>query len=152
MKHIATLWFIGYMPVAPGTFGTIAAFLVYVALQPPPALHLLLVLVIVPLGIVAAHRTEKMLREKDSSHIVIDEFCGYLCSVLFLPSSVRSALTAFILFRLFDILKPFPIRRIESSLGGGIGIMADDILAAIYTNISLRVLFAMSPTLIACPR
>lgn len=151
MKHIATLWFIGYVPVAPGTFGTIAAFLVYVALQPSHSLHLLMVLVLVPLGIMAAHRAERMLAEKDSSHIVIDEFCGYLCSLTFIPFSVGSAVMAFILFRLFDILKPFPIRRIEFFLGGGIGIMADDVLAAVYTNISLRVLCAMSPAFIACP-
>ena len=90
-------------------------------------------------GIISSHHAERLLNSKDSRHIVIDEFCGYFLSVLFIPFSINYALAAFFLFRFFDILKPFPIKKIEAALVGGIGVMADDIMAAIYTNIILQI-------------
>ncbi len=89
------------------------------------------------LGIITSHRTEKLLG-KDSGYIVIDEFCGYLISVLFIPKNISYLLAAFVLFRAFDILKPPPIRKIEETVTGGAGIMLDDVLAGIYTNICLQ--------------
>lgn len=145
VKFVATLGFIGYLPLAPGTFGTVIGLLVIMMLKPPELLHATFALIMVPVGIITSHRTEILLREKDSRHIVIDEFCGYLFSLLFIPFSYSAALTAFFLFRLFDILKPFPIRTLESSLSGGIGIMADDLLAGIYTNVVLQILLARRP-------
>ncbi len=144
-KFIATLGFIGYLPLAPGTFGTIFALLIFIVLKPSAFLHLLILLIIIPTGIISAHRAEIILHERDSRHIIIDEFCGYFFSLILIPASVNSALIAFFLFRFFDILKPFPIRTIESSLSGGIGIMADDIMAAIYTNIILQILITINP-------
>ena len=139
LKKIATLGFIGYAPFAPGTFASLAAFLVYVLLRPSAALNLFILLLVVPLGIVSSHYAEIMLNEKDSKHIVIDEVCGYFISVLFIPFNVGYALAAFFLFRIFDILKPFPIRRIERILKGGTGVMADDLAAAFYTNAILQI-------------
>ena len=139
-KYIATLGFIGYLPAAPGTFGTLCAFLVFILLKPSSFLHLLILLIIIPVGILSAHRAEMLLNDKDSRHIVIDEFCGFSFSLIAIPFSISYLLIAFFLFRIFDILKPFPIRTIESSLSGGMGIMADDIMAAIYTNIILQIL------------
>ncbi len=89
------------------------------------------------LGVPVSHHAEKQLG-KDSGHIVIDEFSGYLISVLFIPRSLGYLFAAFILFRIFDILKPPPIRKIEESVPGGAGIMADDVLAGIYANICLQ--------------
>jgi phosphatidylglycerophosphatase A len=91
------------------------------------------------LNIILKYIAEKVLHERDSSHIVIDEFCGYLFSMLFIPFSITNALAAFFLFRVFDILKPFPIRKSETVLKGGYGIMADDIMAAVYTNVILQI-------------
>lgn len=139
LKYIATLGFIGYIPVAPGTFGTLTAFLFYILLRPSPFIHIVILFLIIPIGIISSHHAERLLNRKDSRHIVIDEFCGYLLSVLFIPYSISYALAAFFLFRFFDILKPFPIKKIENALRGGTGVMADDIMAAIYTNLILQI-------------
>ena len=140
LKYIATLGFIGYLPVAPGTFGSLVAFALFTILKPTIYIHIIILCLAIPLGFISSHRAEILLNDKDSKHIVIDEFCGYLLSVLFIPFSIGYALTAFFLFRFFDILKPFPIRRIETALSGGKGIMTDDIVAAIYTNLCLQML------------
>src|SRR4030066_1328013 len=139
LKYIATLGFIGYLPVAPGTFGSLVAFAFFILLKPSTFIHIFLLLLIVPIGIISSHHAERLLNDKDSRHIVIDEFCGYLISVLFIPRSMGYAITAFFLFRFFDILKLFPIRKIESVLSGGKGIIADDIAAALYTNLILQI-------------
>jgi len=138
LKYIATLGFIGYLPFAPGTFGSLAAFTVFALLKPSIFIHIIILLFIIPVGIISSHHAERLLNDRDSRHIVIDEFCGYLISVLFIPHSTGYAITAFFLFRFFDILKPFPIRKIESVLSGGKGIIADDIAAALYTNLILQ--------------
>lgn len=139
LKYVASLGFIGFIPVAPGTFGTLFAFIIFIILKPSSLAQILILIFALPLGIVSSHRAERLLNEKDSKHIVIDEFCGYFFSVLLIPFSITNALTAFFLFRVFDILKPFPIRKIETLLKGGIGIMGDDIMAAIYTNMILQI-------------
>jgi phosphatidylglycerophosphatase A len=139
LKQIATLWFIGYLPVAPGTFASLFAFVLFILLKPSLPAHITLLLIITVVGIISSHVTEILLNEKDSGHIVIDEVCGYFVSVFFLPCSPGYAVAAFFLFRFFDILKPFPIRHIESAMKGGLGIMTDDILAGIYTNVILQI-------------
>lgn len=93
---------------------------------------------LIPIGVVSSHRAEKFFGTKDSRCIVIDEFCGYFLSVVLVPFSYVGALFAFFFIQVFDILKPFPIKKIESVLSGGKGIMADDIMAAIYTNLILQ--------------
>ena len=138
-KYIATLGFIGYLPVAPGTFGTLAAFIFFIFLKPSSFIHIVLLFFILPVGIISSHHAERLLDSKDSRHIVIDEFYGYLLSVLFVPYSMSYAIAAFFLFRFFDILKPYPIKKIEAIVRGGAGVMADDIMAAIYTNVILQI-------------
>jgi phosphatidylglycerophosphatase A len=142
LKNIATLGFIGYLPFAPGTFGSMVALIFFLLLRPSTPVHIIILVLIIPVGIISSHHAEKFLNEKDSRHIVIDEFCGYLISVLFVPSGTGYALAAFFLFRFFDILKPFPVRKIGIVLSGGKGIMADDIAAALYTNLILQILRA----------
>jgi phosphatidylglycerophosphatase A len=139
LKQIATLWFIGYLPVAPGTWAS-AAGLIFVALAhlSSGALTVLLLAVTI-LGIIAAGTAEKVIGEADSGHIVIDEFAGYLASVVFVPHTYGYLIAAFLLFRFFDILKPFPIGKVESRLSGGLGVMADDILAGIATNLVIQI-------------
>ncbi len=89
------------------------------------------------LGIITSHNAEKMLG-KDSTHIVIDEFCGYLLSVAFIPKSTIYLLSGVMLFRIFDVIKPPPIRQLEKTIPGGAGIMIDDILAAVYSNVCMQ--------------
>jgi phosphatidylglycerophosphatase A len=134
---IATVGFAGYFPFAPGTAGTAAGFLFLLLLRPSDAGLLFIILPLFIAGVLASHNAEKVLG-KDSGHIVIDEFCGYLLSVAFLPRSMGYLIAAFFLFRFFDIVKPPPVRNAENYFSGGMGIMLDDVLAGIYTNICLQ--------------
>lgn len=137
LKTLATLGPVGYLPAAPGTWGSLAALAVVVLFRPSPPVHLLVTVLVVVIGTAAAQEAERLLGKKDSGHIVIDEFAGYLCAMAFLPRSAGYLLASFILFRIFDILKPPPFRRLEG-LSGGPGIMADDIAAGVATNLMLQ--------------
>ena len=134
---IATLGFIGFLPHAPGTFGTAVCFIFMIILQPNDIVLLFLLVPLFLIGMYASNISEKLLG-KDSGHIVIDEFYGYLVSVLFIPKSAGYLIAAFILFRIFDIFKPSPIREMEKKYTGGFGIMIDDVLAGVYTNFCLQ--------------
>lgn len=107
--------------------------------RPSDASLAIIISVVFFLGIIAAGRAEKVIGEADSGHIIIDEFAGYLVSVFFLPNTYGILCAAFLLFRVFDILKPFPIRTLESSLDGGTGIMADDMAAGLATNVIIHI-------------
>jgi phosphatidylglycerophosphatase A len=137
-KHIATLGFIGYFPYAPGTFGTLFALFIYIALKPPLQVHFFIIITGIFAGIYASSHAEKALNEKDSKKIVIDEFMGFFVAVFYLPQKFGFIIAAFLLFRFFDIIKPFPISKLERTLSKGFGIVADDILAGIYTNVLIQ--------------
>ncbi|HKS08392.1 MAG TPA: phosphatidylglycerophosphatase A [Pyrinomonadaceae bacterium] len=133
---IAT-WGVGYLPLMPGTFGSlvgIGVFLLLGSLAP----QLVGVVAITWAGIWAASRTERILRLKDPGKVVVDEVAGQMIAMLPLSLiwSVGKAgiIVSFILFRLFDIFKPYPARRFER-LRGGLGIMADDLVAGVYAAI-----------------
>jgi len=136
---VATIGFLGYFPFAPGTIGTLFALVLFLLTDVPLYAHFLIIIIGALLGIHASTVAEKTLKEKDSKKIIIDEFIGFYISVLYLPKTLLLTIAAFLLFRFFDILKPFPIKKIESLLGGGIGIVADDIMAALYTNLILQI-------------
>ncbi|MDP2166894.1 MAG: phosphatidylglycerophosphatase A [Thermodesulfovibrionales bacterium] len=138
IKNFSTLGPVGYFPVAPGTFGTLTAAIFLFALKPSPLWHIAITLAVVLLGIAASGEAEKILGAKDSGHIVIDEFAGYLVSMAFLPHTTGYFISSFILFRFFDILKPPPLRRLER-LRGGAGVMMDDLMAGVYTNLILQI-------------
>lgn len=137
-KHIATLGPVGYIPRAPGTFGTLAALLFLLLVKPSGVAFAVLLILISVVGIVASEEAERILREKDSSHIVIDEVAGYFFSMAFLPQTTGYFAAAFVLFRFFDILKPRPLGRLQH-ISGGAGVMADDIAAGILSNIILQI-------------
>ena len=105
--------------------------------------HIALILAGTLVGIYASTVAEKTLKEKDSKKIIIDEFIGFYVSVLYLPKTWEFAVAAFLLFRFFDILKPLFISKLEKTLSNGLGVMADDILAGIYTNIVLQIWLVM---------
>jgi len=93
---------------------------------------------VIAVGVPAAHYAERSFGTKDSSQIVIDEVAGYAISVLALPMTPGYLIAAFFLFRFFDIFKPPPARQMDKGLPGGLGIMADDLAAGIYTNVLLQ--------------
>jgi phosphatidylglycerophosphatase A len=118
--------------VAPGTAGSLVA-AVALWFIPFSRLWFLAVLVIITLlGIWAAQRVETMTGHKDPGVIVVDEFAGMMLSVMFLPRTLGVFISAFLLFRLFDIWKPFPIREVERRVKGGFGVMIDDVIASAY--------------------
>jgi phosphatidylglycerophosphatase A len=129
---------VGYLPIGPGTWGS-AAGLIFAELFDLPLPSLFFVILIgFTIGVVAAGAAEDAIGEQDSGHIVIDEFVGYLVAAYAVPRTQWHLVAAFLLFRVFDILKPFPIGRLEKRLSGGLGVMADDIMAGIFANIILR--------------
>jgi phosphatidylglycerophosphatase A len=105
--------------------------------KPDDVTLLIFLPIIFILGTVTAHFSEYTLG-KDSGHIVIDELCGYLLAIIFIPKTLGFLVAAFVLFRGFDIIKPPPIRAVEKFIPGGAGVMLDDTLAALYTNICLQ--------------
>lgn len=139
LKHAATLGPLGYFPAAPGTWGSAAGVLLVLLLPQDTVLLLLVVLALMVFGAVASAAAERVTGETDSGHIIIDEVAGMMVSTLFLPHTTAYLASAFILFRFFDILKPFPIRSLESSLKGGVGVMADDIAAGVMANGVLQI-------------
>lgn len=138
-KNIATLGPVGYIPFAPGTFGSLIGLILFTLLRPPAVFLAIIILAGFLLGVYASSIAEHLFNEKDSGKIVIDEAVGILVSFLFLPTAGAYLVAAFLLFRTFDIIKPFPIRHAEKKFRHGFGIMIDDIIAGIYTNIFLHV-------------
>ncbi len=138
----ATGMFVGFVPFAPGTFGSVlGAVLAYGAarwLGVYQSLALLAGLLFV--GTYVAGVAEKILGQQDSSRIVIDEIAGMYMVMLFLHPGPAALLIAFLCFRAFDILKPFPASYVDKNVHGGIGVMLDDVVAAVYASIAARIL------------
>ena len=143
---LATWWGTGYAPVAPGTVGTIAAIPLLLLLSLLPLYgYIPCVLVIGLAACWAAGRAEQIFGEKDNRRIVIDEVVGLLVAMTAVPLTWQYLLAGFVLFRIFDILKPPPIRLIERTVKGGWGVVLDDVLAGIYAQIALRILAILLP-------
>lgn len=142
---MASVFGAGYSPVASGTVGSLVT-AVAIWLLPLTLLRTAVALVVVTLlGIWAGGRVERVLGRKDPGVIVIDEVAGMLLSVIGLPRSLPVLITAFLLFRLFDIWKPFPARE-SQALTGGVGVMVDDLIAGLYTLVLImgaRALFGV---------
>ncbi len=136
---VATVFFIGTLPFAPGTFGALAALAAVFLVRPAPVELLLAACAVLVGGTVCAGRASKLIGSRDPGEIVVDEFAGYLVSVSFLPLTPGYLVSAFFLFRLFDILKPFPVGAIERRITGGLGIMLDDVAAGLIANLLLQI-------------
>jgi phosphatidylglycerophosphatase A len=134
-------WFgSGLMPVAPGTFGTLAALpLAFVMNALGGFSEGLFLVVLVITACWSSGVTERLLRREDPPEVVIDEVAGFLLTLFLMPLSWLTLSLGFFLFRFFDILKPFPIGTLEKKIGGGTGIVLDDLLAGAYANLCLRV-------------
>jgi phosphatidylglycerophosphatase A len=146
---ICTFGYIGYFPIAPGTAGSVAGLAVYVALRAAGASPL------VDLGVIAAlflagawsgTLAERHFGGTDPGAGVIDEVVGMLVTLWALPATWALAVIGFFVFRVLDIVKPWPAGRLES-LHGGLGMMSDDVMAAVYGNLCLRGLLLAVPAL-----
>ncbi|MDR2212009.1 MAG: phosphatidylglycerophosphatase A [Pseudomonadales bacterium] len=131
----------GLAPRAPGTFGTLAAVPCYLVLRYLPLPHYLLLLIAAfALGIWLCGRTAEALGVHDHGGIVWDEFVGFWLTMTLAPPGWLWLLLGFLLFRLFDVLKPFPINWLDRRVGGGLGIMLDDVLAGVFAWLCLQLL------------
>ena len=125
----------GLAPKAPGTFGTLASLLLWIPLLYLELLWWQLVIIIVVIsvvGTVAAQKASEILNNEDPKEVVIDEVAGQGIALLFCPLGWPWFVAAFVFFRFFDILKPWPVGWIDKNLHGGLGIMADDLVAGLY--------------------
>lgn len=144
--HFLSLGFgSGLFPVAPGTAGTLAAIPVYLLLvRLELSVYLLVTLLMFVLGIYLCGVTSRELGGKDHPAIVWDEIVGYIITMISVPPKIEWLLAGFLLFRFFDILKPWPIRVLDRNIKGGIGIMLDDVLAGIFAALILQGLLRFS--------
>jgi phosphatidylglycerophosphatase A len=143
---IATVGGIGYAPIAPGTFGSAAGLVLWSFLPAATAVQLAAIALIAVGGAWAGTAAEQHFHTTDPGAIVVDEVAGMLLTLLLVPLTWKGAVLGFLLFRLFDIIKPFPARRLEQ-LHGGVGVMADDLAAAVYANLALRACLWLVPSL-----
>jgi phosphatidylglycerophosphatase A len=147
---IATAGYCGYFPIAPGTVGSAAGLLVYALVwwSGSPVLEVGLIAALFAIGVWAGTIAERYFGGVDPGPIVVDEVVGMLITLAFIPVGLTGALAGFFLFRVFDVIKPYPAGRLEA-LHGGLGVMADDAMAAVYANLSLRLALWLLPAWIA---
>ena len=145
---VATFGYAGLLPFAPGTVGSLAGLLVYAAIRRSgggPIAELLSIAVLFTAGVSAGTIAERHFGGDDPGPVIIDEVVGMLITVFLVPVSMSGAIAGFLVFRVFDIVKPFPAARLER-LRGGWGVMSDDAMAAVYGNLTLRLLWWLIPT------
>lgn len=136
----------GLAPKAPGTFGTLAAIPVYLLIQDLSwPIYVSWLVVTFALGVYWCDRSSKQLGVHDHGGIVWDEFVGYWITMFLAPKSWLWVLIGFLLFRFFDIIKPWPINWLDRKVIGGFGIMIDDVLAGVYAFVVLQVCIYFSP-------
>ena len=143
---VATCGYLGYVPVAPGTFGSAAGLLVYLGVRSwgSPGVEIASIALLLALGVWSGNLAEKHFGGVDPAPVILDEVVGMLITLALVPVNLYGAIAGFLLFRLFDVTKPWPANRLEA-LPGGLGVMADDAMAAVYGNLALRVLVALAP-------
>lgn len=139
---LATGFFSGKIPVAPGTFGTIAA-VPFVLLYPalPMSFHAIYGVGFILTAVFFADKAAEILGEKDPGCIVIDEMAGYVVAPSLVPVQASTLVTGFIVFRFFDIVKPGPVRYFEKNFSGGAGIVLDDVMAGVFTSFVLKIIY-----------
>ncbi len=127
---------IGFIPIASGTFGSLAGLLIgYILYLINFNLFFIIIPLLFVLGIIASNTYQKQTGEKDSSIIVIDEVVGQLIAMIFVVDNLILVLCSFIIFRIFDIFKPWPASYADKKMDGGLGVMLDDVFAGIYAAI-----------------
>lgn len=140
--RLATAFGVGRLPKGPGTWGTLVTVPVaYVLMHFGPLVYMGIVVLLLPIAIISAELYEREAQAHDSKEIVIDEVLGFLITMTWLPLTWQAFAAGFVLFRLLDILKPFPIGFLDKKVKGGVGVVVDDVAAGIIANILLHVVY-----------
>ncbi|MCK5595130.1 phosphatidylglycerophosphatase A [bacterium] len=140
IKLISSVFFVGYSPYAPGTIGTLAGLGLYWLLpRHSSGLYFSIIGLLFIIGILIGKKAEETFEKKDCRKFVLDEVFGILIALAMVPFGLFYIITGFILFRIFDILKPFPAKLAEK-LPYGWGVMLDDAIAGIYANLTLQII------------
>ena len=144
---IATCGYLGYVPIAPGTFGSAAGLAVFYAVRSTGSagVELAAIILLFAIGVWSGTVAEHHFGGVDPGPIVLDEVVGMLITLAFIPVTIAGAVVGFFLFRILDVIKPWPSGRFEA-LPGGLGVMADDAMAALYGNLLMWGLIAITPT------
>ncbi len=146
-RVVATAFGSGYSPVAPGTAGSAVGLLLFVPLARRDwPWQLAASIVVLLVGVAAAGRVAKLVGVEDPGLVVVDEVAGQWITLTALPFTPAVALAGFVLFRVMDVVKPWPARDLER-LHGGWGIMADDVMAGVYAHLALRALLLVWPVM-----
>ena len=146
IKLIASGLYVGYSPFIQGTLGSFLGVLIYLQLQQFPGIYFFAVMLLYLLGFLVSGRAEEIFGKKDSRRITIDEIASMCAVYLFIKPTPFMIIAGFVLFRIFDIIKPPPAKRAERFIGSA-GVMLDDIVAAIYTIIVLSIIYNISAAL-----
>ena len=133
---LATAFGVGYVPFAPGTFGSAVGLIIWALLPSSTYVHAAAIVIIFAVGAWSATTAERHFGGTDPGPVVVDEVMGMLLTLFLHPVGWAGAFGGFVLFRAFDVLKPYPADRLEQ-LPGGLGVMADDGMAAVYANLVL---------------
>ncbi len=143
---VATCGYIGYVPVAPGTFGSAAGLALFALIRwsGSMAIELGVIVLLLALGVWSGNAAEKHFGRVDPGPVVLDEVAGMMITLALIPVTFSGAIVGFLIFRLLDVVKPWPADRLEA-LPGGLGMMADDAMAAVYGNVAMRLLIAVLP-------
>lgn len=146
---VASAGYVGFAPIAPGTWGAALGLALHVAIRwsGSDGLELLVIALIFAAGLWSAGHVEHKLG-KDPAAVVVDEVLGMLLTLALLDVTIAGAVTGFVIFRVLDVIKPFPAARFEH-IKGGMGVMLDDVMAGMYSNLALRLLALAIPGLIA---
>ncbi|MFA6355532.1 MAG: phosphatidylglycerophosphatase A [Candidatus Omnitrophota bacterium] len=137
VKMVSTFLYAGYAPRMPGTAGSAAGLLFALAVSYDKAVYLSSLSVLIILAMLTVKRAEILFGKRDSGRIVIDEAIGMMIALLFVPLQPAYVISAFVLFRIFDIFKPFPVNIAERA-PSPVGVVLDDVIAGIYANIIVR--------------
>ena len=143
---LATCGYLGYVPVAPGTVGSLAGLLVFYGIRTigSTLVELAAIVLLFALGVWSGTEAEEHFGRVDPGPVIVDEVVGMLVTLAFLPVTPIGAAVGFTVFRVLDVVKPWPSARLEA-LPGGLGVMADDGMAAVYGNLVMRGLIAVAP-------
>ncbi len=136
-KFLATFFYIGDLPFAPGSIASIAGTLIYIIVYQNLVLYLFCLTAITAIGFLVSGRAEKIVGQKDPTCIVIDEVAGMLIAFFMLPISFSVLITTFFLFRAFDMFKIYPAYKLEK-YPGSVGVMMDDLIAGVYANLVMH--------------
>jgi phosphatidylglycerophosphatase A len=140
VMFLATGAHVGHIPFAPGTFGSLVGLpIAYLLCKANWTVAFILTTILILFAVRVAHLAERQLKAKDPGCIVIDEIAGMCVTMFAIPLTLTTGIAGFFLFRIFDVVKPPPVRQVEGWLHGGWGVVMDDVVAGVMANIVLRI-------------